>query len=65
VLFYTDGLIEQRHTTLDERLEQLEKAFHDADPLDPDATCDAIVTAMLGTARHEDDVAIVCLTVPA
>ena len=62
VLFYTDGLIEQRRSSLDERIAQLETAFVDADPRDPGAVCDALVRSMLATAPHEDDVALVCLT---
>jgi serine phosphatase RsbU (regulator of sigma subunit)/integral membrane sensor domain MASE1 len=63
LLLYTDGLVERRRMSIDDRLTRLEQAFAAIDPADPDSACDALVTAMLGDVRHEDDVALICLTI--
>lgn len=61
LLFYTDGLVEQRNTSLTDRIDELAEVFGAA-PDDPDEACDAIIDAML-SGVHEDDVAVVVLAV--
>lgn len=63
VLFFTDGLIEQRRAPIDGRLEELERALSAIDCTDADAACDAFTSRMLRTSAHEDDVALVCVTI--
>ncbi len=61
VVFYTDGLVERRDRSIDERLSELERVVEGLDAHDPDGACDRIVAAMLGKDRHDDDVAILVL----
>jgi anti-sigma regulatory factor (Ser/Thr protein kinase) len=57
VVLYTDGLVEQRKTPLDERLAALAAAA-DAGPFDdPAEVCDRLLTAML-VGEQPDDVAL-------
>jgi integral membrane sensor domain MASE1 len=62
VLFYTDGLIEQRHVPIDVRLHELERTFAATDCTDVDAACDAFISRMLTASAREDDVALVCVS---
>jgi serine phosphatase RsbU (regulator of sigma subunit) len=61
LLFYTDGLVEQRRQPLDPRLDALESALGAASCADVDALCDTVVRTMVGDGNHDDDVALVCV----
>jgi serine phosphatase RsbU (regulator of sigma subunit)/integral membrane sensor domain MASE1 len=63
VVFYTDGLIDRRGTTIDEQLDQLRATLRGLDDNDPEAACEAVVATMLQDLEHADDVAILCLSV--
>jgi serine phosphatase RsbU (regulator of sigma subunit) len=60
LLFYTDGLVEQGRTTIDEGLERLVAVFRELGELSPDALCDALLDRIV-SRRSEDDVAIVAV----
>ena len=57
MLLYTDGLVEARDATLDERFELLRSVLQDA-PVDPSALLDHALAGMLGPSMP-DDVAVV------
>lgn len=63
VLFYTDGLVESRHLTLDEGLTRLCEAVaeHRAED-DPEALCDHLTTTLISDAA-EDDIALLAVRV--
>lgn len=58
LLFYTDGVIDDRRHDLDRRMQQLLETA-EAGPLAPDEVCDRVVTA-LGSDRS-DDVALLAV----
>jgi len=65
LMLFTDGLVEQRGSSLSERLEELRQAVCGSPPR-PEALCDAAISALLG--RHDfnehplgDDVALIAL----
>lgn len=60
LLFYTDGLIEQERRPADGTASLLLAARRHA-ALDPDAFCQEVLDAQLGSAEPRDDVALVCL----
>jgi serine phosphatase RsbU (regulator of sigma subunit) len=60
LLFYTDGLVEQGRTTIDEGLDRLVDVFGELGELSPDALCDALLDRIV-SRRSEDDVAIVAV----
>jgi serine phosphatase RsbU (regulator of sigma subunit) len=55
---YTDGLIERREYPLDEGLSRLVEAVH---PASADAACSAVMGAMIGGDRIQDDIALLVL----
>jgi serine phosphatase RsbU (regulator of sigma subunit)/integral membrane sensor domain MASE1 len=63
VVFYTDGLIDRRGTTIDERLDQLRATLQRLEGNDPETACEAVVATMIEGLDHADDVAILCLSV--
>lgn len=58
VVCYTDGLVERRHISIDDRLEQLRGTVR---PGPPEAVCAQIMNAMVGGEPADDDVALVVL----
>ncbi|MGY1604841.1 SpoIIE family protein phosphatase [Geodermatophilus sp. SYSU D00815] len=58
LVFYTDGLVEQGRTTIDDGLERLVRVLEDAGELGVDELCDALLDRIVAR-RSEDDVAIV------
>jgi serine phosphatase RsbU (regulator of sigma subunit) len=54
VIFYTDGLIERRDSTLDSGIERLAEAFGSADG-ELDRIADSVLEAMLSDSVREDD----------
>jgi serine phosphatase RsbU (regulator of sigma subunit) len=60
LLFYTDGLVEQGRTTIDEGLDRLTDVFRGVGDLSVDALCDALLDRIVAR-RSEDDVAIVAV----
>jgi sigma-B regulation protein RsbU (phosphoserine phosphatase) len=61
VLFYTDGLVEQGRTGIDEGLDRLVEVFRGlGGALSPDELCDALIDRIVAR-RSEDDVAIVAV----
>jgi serine phosphatase RsbU (regulator of sigma subunit) len=58
MLFYTDGLIEQRGRDLDRGMNDLLAFVETLDDLSPQATCDQVLTWRLRDARLEDDVCV-------
>jgi serine phosphatase RsbU (regulator of sigma subunit)/anti-sigma regulatory factor (Ser/Thr protein kinase) len=60
LLLYTDGLVERRDAGLDDGLERLRDAVGAAHA-DPNSLCDRAVSAMLGDAPADDDVAMLVL----
>jgi len=63
LLFYTDGLIEQRRLPIDEGLQRLIEATANG-PVDVDALCDHVLERM-HDHDHDDDIAILAVTVEA
>lgn len=62
LLLFTDGLVEDRQRPLEDglrRLREVAAAHHPADG--PDVLCDAIIEALVGSARHDDDIALLCI----
>ncbi|MGY1808690.1 SpoIIE family protein phosphatase [Blastococcus sp. SYSU D00669] len=60
LLFYTDGLVEQGRTTIDEGLDRLVRLLAEVGGLGLDALCDALLDRIVAR-RSEDDVAIVAV----
>jgi serine phosphatase RsbU (regulator of sigma subunit) len=60
VLFYTDGLVEQGRTLIDDGLERLVDVVRDLGDLGADDLCDALLDRIVAR-RSEDDVAIVAV----
>jgi putative methionine-R-sulfoxide reductase with GAF domain len=56
--FYTDGLVERRHSVLDVGIERL-RASVAADP--PESVCASVMNSLVGTATPEDDIALLAL----
>jgi sigma-B regulation protein RsbU (phosphoserine phosphatase) len=55
---FTDGLIERRHTSIDDRLAQLSQIVA-ADP--PEGVCAAVMRALVGREAAGDDIALLVL----
>jgi serine phosphatase RsbU (regulator of sigma subunit) len=60
LLFYTDGLVEQGRTTIDEGLERLVDVFRGLGELTAEKLCDELLDRIVAR-RSEDDVAIVAV----
>jgi serine phosphatase RsbU (regulator of sigma subunit) len=60
LLFYTDGLVEQGRTVIDDGLERLIDVFRGLGGLTADELCDALLDRIVAR-RSEDDVAIVAV----
>jgi serine phosphatase RsbU (regulator of sigma subunit) len=60
LLLYTDGLVEERGTSLDDGMARLARAASAAVSLDVDALCDAVLSR-LGAGAKNDDIALVGL----
>lgn len=56
LLFYTDGLIEDRHRDLGEGLARLARAMRHDTARSAEQTCSAVQSAMIGTTPRADDV---------
>lgn len=63
LVLYTDGIVERRGEPVTTGLERLRQIGARLAELDPDASCDLIVQAMLGETGHADDAAVVALRV--
>jgi PAS domain S-box-containing protein len=61
---YTDGLVEVRGEALDGGLARLSEAIV-AGPTEPDALCDHVIGALLGSGAAQDDVAFLALRTQA
>ena len=62
IVLYTDGLVEERHRDIDDRLEEL-RATLAANPCEtPDRTCDIVLEAMLPADPSDDIALLVALT---
>lgn len=60
LLFYTDGLIEDRHRTFEDGAGQLVAAARGG--RDPDELCDRVLASMVEDERHhDDDIALIAL----
>ena len=57
VVFYTDGLIEDRGRTIDDGLEQLREALREV-RLPPEAVCDHVLREVGRAGGGEDDIAV-------
>ena len=62
LLLYTDGLVEDRTTSLEEGLDRLRRAATDG-PAEPDALCSHVVRCILGDAPNDDDVALLAVQI--
>lgn len=62
LLFYTDGLVEQGRTLIDEGIGRLSGVFADVGHLPPGPLADALLARIVG-GRSDDDVAIVVVRV--
>jgi PAS domain S-box-containing protein len=58
LLFYTDGLIENRHRDISDGLTILAETLRRSGPSSAEQTCAAVHAALLGTARRHDDVCL-------
>jgi serine phosphatase RsbU (regulator of sigma subunit) len=61
VLFYTDGLIEQRGRDVDDGMGSLLRFVETLDDLTPQATCDQVLEWRLREGRLEDDVCVLAV----
>ena len=61
LLFYTDGLIEQRDEDLTEGMAALRDVVARLDDLSPQALCDAVLRWRLGYGRREDDICLLAV----
>jgi serine phosphatase RsbU (regulator of sigma subunit)/anti-sigma regulatory factor (Ser/Thr protein kinase) len=64
LLLYTDGLVEDRETSLESGLERLRTAAL-AGPREPEAFCAHIVRRIIGDAPNDDDVALLAVQIMA
>jgi serine phosphatase RsbU (regulator of sigma subunit) len=64
LLFYTDGLVEQGRTGIDEGTDRLVAAVRALGPVQVGRLCDALIERIVGR-RPEDDVAIVAVRLHA
>jgi hypothetical protein len=64
VVLYTDGLVEERGSTLEEGFERLRTAIAGGE-LEPEPLCEAILGGTLGEATSSDDVTFVVASSPA
>jgi len=62
LLLYTDGLVERRDASLDERLERLRGAAAAAGAAHPAGLVDAVLDEMLARAVHPDDAVVLAVT---
>ena len=62
IVLYTDGLVERRGEPMGDRLRQLAEVVA-AGPTGADALVDAVVDGLLGDAVHDDDVAVLVVSV--
>ena len=58
LLFYTDGLIEDRHRDISDGLTILAETLRRSGPSSAGQTCATVHAALLGTARRDDDVCL-------
>jgi len=58
LLLYTDGLIEDRHRDISDGLAILAETLRRSQPSSAGQTCADVHTALLGTARRDDDVCL-------
>ncbi|HEX7096200.1 MAG TPA: SpoIIE family protein phosphatase [Acidimicrobiales bacterium] len=65
VVFYTDGLVERRHVTLDEQLEALARLASTIPADDPGRLCDGLLDGMLDDAPSDDVAVLAVLYEPA
>ncbi len=61
VLFYTDGLIEDRHRDLGDGLSRLADAMRHGAAQTAEQTCTAVQSAMIGTAPRADDLCMLAV----
>jgi anti-sigma regulatory factor (Ser/Thr protein kinase) len=64
VVLYTDGLVEERGSTLDQGFDRLRAAIAGGG-LEPESLCDAILDGTLGEATSSDDVTFLVASSPA
>jgi serine/threonine-protein kinase RsbW len=62
VLFYTDGLVERRDTSLQQRLAKLADATRSVDRTDPEEVCGQVLERLLPAQGLGDDVALLCVS---
>jgi serine phosphatase RsbU (regulator of sigma subunit) len=60
IVLYTDGLVEERHVSLDDGLAKLSRVLEE-DAVSAEGLCDRLLEAMFSDRAQEDDVAIVVL----
>lgn len=65
VVFYTDGLVERRKISLDDRLASLAALASALPPDDPGAVCDGLLDGMLADAPSDDVAVLAMLYDPA
>jgi serine phosphatase RsbU (regulator of sigma subunit)/PAS domain-containing protein len=65
LILYTDGLVEDRHYSIDQGMADLCAAVRSAPTAGPHALIDHILSAGVGPAPRRDDVAILALTINA
>jgi PAS domain S-box-containing protein len=65
LLLYTDGLIERRHRSLDDGIDQVTTVIRDDSALDLDPLADQIMTSLAPPGGYQDDVALLIYRHPA
>jgi PAS domain S-box-containing protein len=58
LVMFTDGLVERRGTSLDDRLDQLEVSLRSAPRTDPANVADFVIESMTADARRTDDIVV-------
>jgi serine/threonine-protein kinase RsbW len=61
LLFFSDGLVEDRRHDIDTGLERLRRVIHEAGTADPELLCDAAIDELVPADRN-DDVAMLAVT---
>lgn len=61
LVFYTDGLVEQRGESLVDGMAALRAYVEKLDDLSPQAVCDAVLQWRLGYGRREDDICLLAV----
>jgi serine phosphatase RsbU (regulator of sigma subunit) len=61
LLWYSDGLVERRHSDIDAGMDRLAAVSRSLDGTEPQEWCDALIQELVGGHDLHDDVVLICL----